>query len=333
MQNSHESSARCAIILAAGDGRRLRPFIWRLRGDRLPKQYVGLIGGRSMLEQTYRRVEKLIDPERIYTVVGENHLQYPEVRRQLSNRAAGTVVIQPENKDTGPGILLPLMHLIKRHPDSVVAVFPADHFIAEENLFMGHVDFARRSVERDASRLVLLGVKPLEPETEYGYILPEPVGDDQSPSGIRDVSRFIEKPGQNIAREFLEGGALWNTLVMTFNAGTVLERVRELYPTLYDSFRRIGKTLDTAREWEMVHVVYREIEPFNFSKGFLETTPARNRLRLSVLPVQGVWWSDWGSEKRILKDLQRFGYLNTFQGNNRMIPMRETVAHEFMSRP
>jgi mannose-1-phosphate guanylyltransferase len=332
MNHYSNSQARCAIILAAGDGRRLRPLIWRLRGDRLPKQYVGLIGGRSMLERTYRRVEKLIDPECIYTVVGKSHLQYPEVRRQLSNRAAGTVVIQPENKDTGPGILLPLMHVIKRHPDCVVTVFPADHFIAEENLFMGHVDFARRFVERDASRLVLLGVKPLEPETEYGYILPEPVGDDQTPSGIRDVSRFIEKPARNIAREFLERGALWNTLVMTFNAGTVLERVRELYPTLYDSFRRIGKTLDTAREREVVNDVYREIEPFNFSKGFLETTPVRNRFRLSVLPVQGVWWSDWGSESRILNDLNRFPHLTTRQDRIKPISAPRMTPMESINR-
>ena len=129
---------RCGIVLAAGEGKRIQPFVRQLRGDSLPKQFVSFIGRRSMLEHTFHRAERLIAPERLFTVINFNHLIFEEAVNQLSNRPSGTVVLQPENKDTGPGILLPLIHLYKYFPDSVVAVFPSDHFILQEALFMSH---------------------------------------------------------------------------------------------------------------------------------------------------------------------------------------------------
>src|SRR5713226_7466220 len=172
MKRVFHETVRCGIILAAGEGERLRPFIQRLRLDHLPKQYVNFVGARSMLEQTFSRVERLIPPDRVFTVVSRDHLRYPEARQQLSGRPDGTVVLQPENRETGPGILLPLMHLYKRYPEAVVAIFPSDHFIAQEEIFMAYVDLALWAVERHPSYLVLLGVEPDEPEPEYGYILP-----------------------------------------------------------------------------------------------------------------------------------------------------------------
>jgi mannose-1-phosphate guanylyltransferase len=77
-------------------------------------------------------------------VVNEDYLRYPDVCRQLSGLPPKNVVLQPENKETGPGLLLLLMHLAKRYPESVVAVFPSDHFILEEDPFMGHVELACR---------------------------------------------------------------------------------------------------------------------------------------------------------------------------------------------
>src|SRR5262245_47055407 len=92
-------SPRCGIILAAGEGKRLQPFIERLRGDSIPKQYVNIIGKRSMLEHTLCRARKLIPSERLFTVVSENHLRYPEVKRQLrqSRRARRRTTRQQGN--------------------------------------------------------------------------------------------------------------------------------------------------------------------------------------------------------------------------------------------
>ncbi len=173
---------------------------------------------------------------------------------------------------------------------------------------MGHVDFAFRVVEADPSRLVLLGVEPYGPETEYGYILPDEREDPLFPSRGRRVLRFTEKPGAEVAQELVNKGGLWNTLVMVFNAKTLLGLVRQIVPALYWQFQRIGQALGTSKEKEVIEETYRQIGSTNFSKGFLETLPLKSPTSLWVLPVHGVLWSDWGSESRVMDVLQRTGY-------------------------
>ncbi|OGP29167.1 MAG: hypothetical protein A2038_14200 [Deltaproteobacteria bacterium GWA2_57_13] len=314
---------RCGVVLAAGEGQRLQSFIRRLRGDSLPKQFVNFIGARSLLEHTFSRAEMLIPPERLYTVVSGNHLSHPEVRSQLSGRPEGTVIEQPENKETAPGLLLPLMHLARRYPESVVAIFPSDHFIVEEALFMSYVDLALRIVERYSSFIVLLGIEPDEPESEYGYILPDKEEGYLAPLRARRVSRFIEKPDATMVHELLMGGALWNTMVMAFKVKTLLRLVRQTLPSLYAAFQRIRVAIGTRAEQEVVKAVYRRMEVVNFSRGLLEAHPQDHAMRLWVLPVRGVRWSDWGSEGRVVGMLRRLGYLERLQQRpfaDRVIP-------------
>ncbi len=304
MIDASRTPLRSGIILAAGEGRRLRPFIHRLREDELPKQFVNFIGSRSMLEHTFCRVERLVPPEYLFTVVSRGHVAHPEVRRQLSSRPGGTVVVQPENRETGPGLLLPLMQLYARYPDSTVVVFPSDHFILEEDLFMSYADLAARVVERYSSDLVLLGSEPNEAETEYGYILP---GEQNHRAPVREVVGFLEKPEPRDARELIQKGALWNTMVMAFKARTVLDLVRRLVPGLHAAFQLIKSALGTRAEEHVVREAYRHMEAVNFSRGILEVFP-RSASRLWVLPVRGVLWSDWGSEDRVVSVLERVGY-------------------------
>ena len=171
-RNTNRDPSLWGLVLAGGDGRRLQNYIRAARGDNLPKQYVNFFGKHSMLERTLRRSEKLIPAEQILTVVSKEHLRHDEVQRQLADRADGTVIIQPENRETGPGLLLPLMHLYKRCPEAILAVFPSDHFIVEEDRFMDHVKLAAQAVEQDPSKIVLLAIVADKPEVEYGYIVP-----------------------------------------------------------------------------------------------------------------------------------------------------------------
>lgn len=305
---------RCGIVLAAGEGMRLRPFIHRLRGDALPKQYVNFIGTRSMLEHTLHRAEKIIPPERLFTVVSESHLGYPEVRKQLLGRPRETVILQPENRETGPGLFLPLIHLLKRYPDSTIAVFPSDHFILEEDLFIAHVGLAFRVVDRYPDRIILLGVEPDRPEPQYGYVLPDAEAGDLASLGIRKVSRFIEKPDSATAGELALRGGLWNTLVMVFHAKTLLDIANRLAPRLYDSFRRIWEAIGSQGEKKVVNKAYRSMGSLNFSTGLLEGLPLTYPGHLSVLPLRGVLWSDWGSEGGVLDVLRRTGYLGRLNG-------------------
>ena len=299
-----DSINRCGIILAAGEGKRVQPFVRRLRGDDLPKQYVNFIGTRSMLEHTFHRAETLIPAERIFTVVSRSHLSHPEVRWQLAGRPHGTLVIQPENKETGPGLLLPLMYVIKHFPDSTVVVFPSDHFILQEKLFMDHVELACHAVEKNFSWMVLLGVQPSEPEPAYGYILPG----TKKHSNLHEIWRFIEKPEPEVALNLLRDGGLWNTMVMIFKAGTMVDLVCRAVPRLYRVFAKILDAIGTPHELKTINDAYRQIEAMNFSKGLLENFSVEKPSRLMVLPVLNVYWSDWGSEQRIMSDLKKSGF-------------------------
>ena len=300
------SWVRCGIILAAGNGTRLRPMVRRLRGDALPKQYVRFDGRSSMLEQAIERAGILIPMERNFTVVGRDHLAYRDAREQLT-RCGGPVIVQPANKETAPGLLLPLMHLYKRYPEAVVAVFPSDHSISDDALFMSYVDRAYHVVEQHPWLVVQLGVEPSGPEPEYGYILPGAVITRDDCSGVRAVVGFVEKPDTRTAERLTLQGGVWNTMVMIFRAKAWLQLVHDGLPELYAAFRRIYHAIGTPDEASVIEEVYASIQTVNLSAGFLSCIAAYSPSPLAVLPVRGVTWSDWGSERRILNSIQRPG--------------------------
>lgn len=292
MGDAEGATVRCGIVLAGGDGRRLQAFVRRLRGDALPKQYVDFTGTGSLLEHTFRRAERLIPSRRLFTVVSRDHFAFPEVWRQLADRPGGSVVVQPENMDTAPGLFLPLVSICRVYGDATVAVFPSDHAIANDEAFMAQVDRAYEAVEHRSSRIVLLAAPPIGPAADFGYVLPGPADSD----GVCTVTRFVEKPGPVRAAELIELGGLWNTFVMVFRASVLWEYVREVAPVLAGAFRRLAVNAGTPAE---IDDVYRTVQPLNFSSTFLRRLPGLTRPALAVIPVDGAGWTDCGVEARL----------------------------------
>jgi mannose-1-phosphate guanylyltransferase len=320
----------CGLVLAGDEGKRLQPFIKSLGRGELPKQYVNFIGTRSMLEHTLRRAEKVIPCERVFTIITESHLKHPEVREQISRRPKNTVIVQPENKETGPGLLLSLMHLHKRYPSSLVLVLPSDHFIWEEDRLMDHTRLACVTVRRDPSRLVLLVVKPDRDEPEYGYLLPskKSSGSGTEPK-MSEISWFIEKPEQKIARRLMRAGGLWNTMIMAFKASTMLHWLTRLAPALDHEFQQVYQAIGTPGEADVVRDVYRRLNPINFSKEFLEPMVKSYPSSLVALPVRDLLWSDWGSPSRIREVLKKIGQLqqpNGYRTENKILNAYKTLC-------
>jgi mannose-1-phosphate guanylyltransferase len=198
------------------------------------------------------------------------------------------------------------MHIHKRYPNAIVAVFPSDQFIWEEDRLMRHVRLAHAIVKRHPSKLVMLGIKPEYGELEYGYILPTK-DSDVSGWGMHTVTKFIEKPDFMYAHKLIARGALWNTMMMVFKADTLLEWVEELRPEIYRCFKRIYTAIGTGRESAVLRDTYDRLETVNFSKELLEPIAQKYPTRLAVLPVTNVAWSDWGSESRIVETLRKVG--------------------------
>ncbi|HET6370406.1 MAG TPA: sugar phosphate nucleotidyltransferase [Nitrospiria bacterium] len=291
------------IVLAAGGGNRIRHFIEKRYGMDSPKQYVAFTGKRSMLQHTLHRVETLIPSDRTLVVVDPKHGK--DIRTQLYERPDNTVIFQPCNRETAPGVLLPLMHIYKRDPEARVAIFPADHFILEEDRFMAHVSLGDEVVRHHPDQIVLLGVRAEGPETEYGWIEPgEPLG-ERFGTRVRRLGHFLEKPDLPAAREFFRKGFLWNTFVMVAKAETLIELAKAHLPNIWSHFDRILDAIGTNQEHHVVEAEYRNMERATLSRGILEKSISR----MSVIEIEGVFWSDWGSEERVLATLEKIGRL------------------------
>ena len=115
------------VVLAGGEGCRVQTFLAALCGGRGIKQYCAVLGRHSLLEKTLMRVQRLIPPERILVIVDARHRR--EAAQQLPHWPQENILYQPANRETAPGILLPLAHISHRDADATVAVFPSDHFI------------------------------------------------------------------------------------------------------------------------------------------------------------------------------------------------------------
>ncbi len=298
-------SLRCGIILAGGDGLRLKPFIRTLWGVDIPKQYTSFTGSRSLLEHTIDRAENLVSPECLFTVIARHHLQHSEVCRQIRFRPSGRVIFQPMNRETGPGIMLALAHLVSHYPNSTVALYPADHFILQEDLFVEYMRQAFEAVEAFPSKIVFLGADASEAKAEYGYILPE---DPEPYSGfpMKRVKAFVERPTHQIARQVIGLGAMWNTMAMCFKPEVLMQLIALAVPDLHRWYQRISKILKTSRESLGLEKIYRDMTSMEFSGDLLGRLEIHSRNQLFALPMKGIIWSDWDSADRILSVTQSF---------------------------
>lgn len=296
------------IILAGGDGQRVRRLMRRVTGADRPKQYCAVVGRRSMLQHTLDRVATHIPRHRIVTVINQEHLD--RAREQLCGWPRDSLVIQPHNRETAPGILLPLLWIHARDPEATVAIFPSDHFILEEAVFMEHVGQAVQFLADHPWLLILLGMAPDHPEPAYGWIEPGEELGRRSEFGLFRVCRFWEKPDPATAQSLYLHGCLWNSLVLVGRLQTFLQCIRQVLPELWMDFQAIGGVLGTASEATVLKEVYRRIRAVNLSRELLEKIPHR----LGVVPVKGVYWSDWGEERRIFETVAQIGKAEELMG-------------------
>jgi mannose-1-phosphate guanylyltransferase len=290
-----------ALILAGGDGTRLRPLTRRIAGDERPKQFCPLVGSETLLDRTRRRTALLVPPHRTLLVLTESHERF--YASLLADVAPGCLVVQPANRSTAPAILYGLLRLALQAPDDPVVILPSDHFFSNDGAFMAQVGAAFEAVTARPDLVILLGAAPDTPETEYGWIEPAEAIPADGPCPLFRVSRFWEKPSPPLAQTLLARGCLWNTFVMVGAVSAFLALIRSTAPGLYEAFLRLQPSLGTLGETEAARALYAALPPMNFSDYIL----AGSRSNLAVLPVHGVGWSDWGESERVLAALARMG--------------------------
>src|ERR1044071_115588 len=193
-----------ALVLAGGEGSRLRSLTTRPCGTSVPKQFCSLRGGHSLLEDALKRAAGIAGADRICTIVAQQHREWWQ--EPLRMTPASNVIVQPRNRGTAIGVLYSLLHILPRDPLAHVVLLPADHYVRDEAVLQQAMRVALRRLEQEPAAPVLLGVQPEEIDTELGYILPG----QNDPLGGRHVARFIEKPNAVLARDVVEQGGMWN---------------------------------------------------------------------------------------------------------------------------
>lgn len=292
---------RYAVILAGGDGSRLRSLTRAISGDERPKQFVPILNDETLLDVTCRRAALKVRPENTFFSLTEKHRSFFEPL--LAGARKHQFIVQPENKGTAPAILYSLAHIAQLDPEASVVFFPSDHYFSDDHAFMENTETAFRTVKASPDSIVLLGIVPEKAETSYGWI--EPAGSlfgDLS-GGVSRVERFWEKPSLDTAEELMTRGCLWNSFVMVGKVGIFLDLFKKHLPDLFNMFAACSKTFGTRDEAGAIRSAYEWIGEINFSSEVLEKCTDE----LFVLRVGDVGWSDWGEPHRVLDTLAGIG--------------------------
>lgn len=286
-----------AIVLAGGDGRRLRSLVRVVHGDDRPKQFAAPDAGESLLRRTLRRLRWMVPPERTILVTRRDHDRY--VREALADRSPAHLFAQPEDRGTAAAILWPAQWIAATDPGAVLAVIPSDHFVNDDRAFVGHI---RRVVSAlsDDRRTILLGARPTSADPGYGWIeLAQPI--DGRQGDLFGVRTFIEKPDPMTAEECYRRGDLWNTMVVVSRATVLRDLVRTALPNVGTALGEIALAADGASR--SVEHAYAACPTADFSHRVLEVCP--DRLLVSRLPPLS--WADWGTPERVLRSLAEAG--------------------------
>ena len=292
---------RWGIILAGGDGTRLRSLTRAIAGDERPKQFCPILGRETLLDQTRRRAALPVPPGQTLVMLTGGHRRFYEPL--LAGVPQRNLVVQPQNKGTAPAILYALLRLAAAAPTAPMAIFPSDHYVSDDARFMAHAEAAFQAVRARPETVVLLGIAPDGPEEEYGWIEPADPLIAAEPGTLSRVRRFWEKPSADVARTLWARGCLWNSFVMVGGVPAFLGLIASALPDLYEAFAAVRDALGGPGEEAALRRLYARLPESNFSREVLAARPAG----LAVLPVVGVRWSDWGEPGRVLGTLARIG--------------------------
>src|SRR5215470_8850436 len=255
MAKNEEKLTTHAVILAGGRGTRF----WPRSRTRTPKQLLNIVGNETMLEQTVRRLRPLIPAERIWTVT--NTEQAAAVRKQVPGSARKRVLIEPKGLNTAVAIGLAAIHA--RHisrGDALLAVLPADHYIAQPEKYRKIVA-AALDVAREPGRMVVLGIPPTRPETGFGYV--ERMGEAISAKGLPvfAVKRFTEKPALPFAVEYVASGRNhWNAGMFFWRVSTFLENLKSFLPKTGVALEELASFIGRRDYERRLRAMYKQLD-------------------------------------------------------------------------
>src|SRR3989338_7053307 len=227
-----------AVILAGGSGTRF----WPLSRASSPKQFLHIIGHKSLLYHTALRLKDKFDASHIYIVT--NQLFKNKVKQELRSFKipVSNILLEPSGKNTAPAVCWAASVIHGRNPDAIMCVFPADHYICHKQKFMHILDKA--AVLANQNYLVTFGIAPNRPDTGYGYLK------IKRAKGVFGVEKFIEKPPLLLAQKFLKTKKyLWNSGMFIWRTDVILGEFKKYLPKIYKPFMKGKGRGPVGRFW------------------------------------------------------------------------------------
>lgn len=267
------------VIMAGGGGTRF----WPASRQKTPKQLLNLTGNDLMINETINRVSKVVDQNKIFIVT--NSAQADKMFEVTPNFIGKSHILsEPSARNTAACIGYAAIEILKKYGDGVMCIFPADHYIKDENSFAKIFNEAINTA-MTSEKLVTIGIMPSFPSTGYGYIKYH-----KSDIMVKDVIEFVEKPDLDTAKRYIESGEYaWNSGMFIWKASTILDNFKRYLPEIYICLDQIAESIGTENEKAVIERIYPVIPSVSIDYGIMEKSS-------DVVVLTGEFgWNDVGS--------------------------------------
>ena len=259
---------------------------WPVSRTDIPKQFIDILGtGKTFLQMTVERFQKIIPIENIFIVTGEKYKaltlkQIPAIKEEQ-------VLLEPFGRNTAPCIAFANARIKNINPNATIIVSPADHLIMQEDNFLQEMEKGL-SFARENDVLVTLGIKPHRPNTGYGYIqIDSKKRDENAYSNLYKVKTFTEKPTLELAKQFLDSGEFfWNSGMFIWNLKAIEKEFKKFLPEIFQLFEHQRENLNSEK---VVYEIYETVKNLSIDYGIMEK--AKNVYVLCA----DFGWSDLGT--------------------------------------
>lgn len=300
----------CALIMAGGKGTRF----WPLSTEDKPKQFLKLIGDKTMIQMTVERILPIIPMDRIYICTGERYVDL--IKEQVPNLSVENIIIEPEGRNTSPCITLSSLVIKRKYKDATMVVLPSDHLIENEDKFRDIILKANKYLDTNNKAIVTLGMSPTRPETGYGYIK----YDNNTNMEMLKVDRFVEKPDKETAEKYLkEGNYLWNGGMFLWKVNTILSEVKKYIPNTYEVLSEIENVSDENLQ-EVINSNYSKTDEISIDYAVLEKSS-------DIYVVKSdIGWDDIGTWMAMERYREKDNYENIYDENTISIDSRNSLV-------